>query len=191
MDISDTLAPNSDQLDAIDLHHSGPRVFTVASVSKGPADQPVQVHLAEFPRPWRPGKSMRRVLADCWGKEASQWIGHRVRLWCDPKVSFGGQQVGGVRVLAVSHIDTAKSVPLIITRGKTAMYKVEPLAEDPAISAETLDALYSLFASKGIPEEAQLSGVRSVTGSRAATLDAITEQEAQQVIDALKGRPDA
>jgi hypothetical protein len=61
-DISDTLAPTSDQLDAVDLL-GGPRTFTVAKVTKGNPEQPVQIHLAEFPRVWRPGKSMRRVLA--------------------------------------------------------------------------------------------------------------------------------
>lgn len=132
-DISETLAPKSEQLDAIDLHQSGPRVFTVEKVTAGSAEQPVQIHLVEFDRPWRPSKSMRRVLADCWGPEASQWTGRRFRLWCDPRVSFGGQEVGGVRILAVSHIDKPKSVPLIVTRGKAAMYKVDPLpAEDPA-----------------------------------------------------------
>ena len=54
MDISDTLAPNSDQLDAVDLI-GGPRTFTITKVSKGNAEQPVNVHLAEFPRVWRPG----------------------------------------------------------------------------------------------------------------------------------------
>ena len=67
-DISDTLAPNSNQLDNIDLRGGPPRIFTVTKVDvrKGD-DQPVSVHLAEFPRPWKPGKNMRRVLAHCWG----------------------------------------------------------------------------------------------------------------------------
>ena len=70
MDISDTLAPTSDQLDAVDLL-GGPQTFTVSGVSRGSAEQPVNIDLAEFPRPWRPGKSMRRVLVACWGPDAS------------------------------------------------------------------------------------------------------------------------
>ena len=58
-DISDTLAPNSDQLDAIDLL-GGPRTFTIADVSRGSDEQPVQIALAEFPRPWRPGEGRAR-----------------------------------------------------------------------------------------------------------------------------------
>lgn len=129
MDISDTLAPNSDQLDAVDLL-SGARTFTVERVVKGSADQPVQVHLAEFPRPWRPGKSMRRVLAAVWGPEAAEWTGRRLTLFCDPNVKFGGEAVGGIRIQAMSHLEKQKSIPLLVARGKSAPYTVKPLIED-------------------------------------------------------------
>ncbi len=128
MDISDTLAPKSDQLDAVDLL-GGPQTFTITDVSKGNAEQPVNVHLAEFPRVWRPGKSMRRVLAACWGTEASAWVGRRVTLYCDERVMFGNDVVGGTRIAALSHIDKAKSVPLLVKRGKSATFTVDPLPD--------------------------------------------------------------
>lgn len=131
MDISDTLAPKSDQLDAVDLLGSPPRIFTVAEVTRGNAEQPVQVRLAEFPRVWRPGKSMRRVLASCWGKDASQWVGRRVELFCDETVAFGGEKVGGTRISRLSHIDGPKSVPIIIKKGRSGGYKVDPLPDAP------------------------------------------------------------
>ena len=130
MDISDTLAPNSDQLDACDLI-GHPRTFTITEVSKGNAEQPVQIKLAEFPRVWRPGKSMRRVLAACWGTDASAWVGRRVTLYCDETVRFGNDVVGGTRIAALSHIDKPKSVPLLISRGKSATFKVQPLPNEP------------------------------------------------------------
>ena len=139
MDISDTLAPNSDQLDAVDLL-GGPQTFTIAKVSKGKDDQPVNIHLAEFPRPWRPGKSMRRVLVACWGPDASQYVGRRVTLWCDPTVRFGGQEVGGVRITHLSHIDKPKKTPLLVTRGKSAIYVVEPLPDAPSAPAAPTEA---------------------------------------------------
>ena len=77
MDLTDTIAPTSDQLDAVDLL-SGPRTFTIKGVSKGNAEQPVNIVLFGFPRPWRPGKSMRRVLVACWGPDASKYAGRRV-----------------------------------------------------------------------------------------------------------------
>ena len=130
MDISDTLAPNSDQLDAVDLL-SGPRTFTIERVSKGDAEQPVNIHLAEFPRVWRPGKSMRRVLVAAWGPDASAYVGRRVTLYRDPTVVFGGAAVGGTRISHLSHIDKAKKVPLLVSRGKSAMFTVEPLSNEP------------------------------------------------------------
>jgi hypothetical protein len=131
MDISDTLAPNSDQLDAVDLL-SGERTFTITEVSRGNAEQPVQIHLAEFPRPWRPGKSMRRVLVAAWGPDASAYVSRRVTLYCDPNVTFGKEKVGGTRIRALSHIDKALRVPLLVSRGKSATFTVEPLADSPA-----------------------------------------------------------
>jgi len=134
MDISDTLAPDSTQLDAVDLL-GGPRIFTITDVTRGKDDQPVQIHLAEFPRVWRPGKSMRRVLAKCWGTDASVYVGRRVKLYCDESVRFGNDVVGGTRIAALSDITGTQKVPLLVSRGKSATYIVEPLAaaeiEDP------------------------------------------------------------
>lgn len=131
MDISATLAPDSDQLDACDLLQ-GPQTFTITKVSKGNPEQPVQIALAEFPRVWRPGKSMRRVIAACWGVETSVWLGRRVTLYCDESVRFGADAIGGTRVSHLSHIDAAKKIPLLVSRGKMAMFTVQPLADEPA-----------------------------------------------------------
>jgi hypothetical protein len=131
-DISETLAPKSDQLDAVDLL-GGPQTFTITKVSKGNAEQPVNVHLAEFPRVWRPGKSMRRVLAACWGTDAATWIGRRVTLYCDQSVMFGNDVVGGTRISHLSHIDGRKAVPLLVKRGKSATFTVEPLPDAPTL----------------------------------------------------------
>ena len=135
MDISDTIAPNSDQLDAVDLL-SGPRTFTIERVSKGSAEQPVNIHLAEFPRVWRPGKSMRRVLVAIWGPDASAYVGRRLTLFCDETVVFGGVAVGGVRISAMSEIDKRRKVPLIVSRGKSAIWTVDPLPDAPPAAAE-------------------------------------------------------
>ena len=131
MDLSDTVQPTSDQLDAIDLSLSGPRTFTITKVEKNNGDQPVNIHLAEFPRVWRPGKSMRRVLIYAWGPDASAYVGRRVELFCDPSVKFGGEAVGGTRIRALSHIAKALTIPLLAARGKSAMFRVAPLPDAP------------------------------------------------------------
>lgn len=135
MDITDSLAPNSDQLDAIELA-GGPRTFTIKSVSQGNAEQPVNVHFHDFPRAWRPSKGMRRVLALCWGVDASEWAGRRVTLYLDPEVTFGKEKPGGTRISHLSHIDRPKKVPLLVARGRSAMFTVEPLRDEPAAPTE-------------------------------------------------------
>jgi hypothetical protein len=126
MDMTDSIAPKSDQLDAVDLL-SGPRTFTIERVSKNNAEQPFNFHLAEFPRVWRPGKSMRRVIVAAWGPDADKYAGHRVTLFCDPSVQFGGEMVGGTRISHMTGIDKPLKVPLLIKRGKSAMFIVQPL----------------------------------------------------------------
>ena len=135
-DITDTLAPNSDQLDAVDLL-TGPRTFTVERVVVNKSDQPVNVHLRGFPRVYRPGKNMRRVLAALWGSDSATWTDRSLTLYCDKTVQFGGQTVGGIRISHMSHIDGVQKASVIPTRGKSALWTVQPLKDAPAPSAHT------------------------------------------------------
>lgn len=190
MDITETLAPTSDQLDAVDLV-GGPRVFTVERVSKGNAEQPVQVHLAEFDRVWRPGKSMRRVLAAGWGTDSSKWTGRKVELYCDPAVMFGGQAVGGTRISRMSHIDKALKVPLLIKRGKSAVFTVQPLPADAATQARTPDlkALAAAFKAAGITDKAgMLAFAVEVAGRDLASAGDLTADEVDKVVAALRDK---
>lgn len=132
MDISETIVPKSDQLNAEDLL-TGPRTFTVEKVTKGSAEQPVDIHLVEFPgRPFRPSKTVRRILVNAWGPEASAYVGRRMTLYRDPAVKFGGMDVGGIRVSHLSNIDKPLSVALTVSRGKRQPYTVQPLPDAPA-----------------------------------------------------------
>lgn len=127
MDISDTLQAKSDQLNSDDLI-GGPRLYTIEKVSAGDTEQPVNVHLVENPgHPYRPSKSMRRVLVALWGKEASVWHGRQFVLYRDPQVKFGGEVVGGIKVSHASHIDGPQSIPLTVKRGQKARHTVDPL----------------------------------------------------------------
>jgi hypothetical protein len=130
LDLTDSIAPKSDQLDAVDLL-SGPRTFTIERISAHNAEQPFNFHLAEFPRVWRPGKSMRRVIVAAWGSKAENYIGQRITLYCDPTVTFGNDITGGTRISHMSGIDKALSVPLLVKRGKSATFTVKPL---PAVA---------------------------------------------------------
>ena len=132
MDISSTIEADSSQVNADDLIGS-PRTVTITGVNKGAADQPVNIELAEFPgRAYRPCKSMRRVLVLAWGSDASAYVGRRLTLFNDPSVKWGGQSVGGIRIAAMSHIQSRITVSLTVTRGKRSPFTVDPLPDEPA-----------------------------------------------------------
>lgn len=141
MDLSESISPKSDQMDYEDLL-SGERTFTITEVRKGPSvDQPVEIVLNEFPRPWRPAKTVRRLLVAAWGADASQYIGRRVTLYGDETVKWAGQPVGGIRVKALSHIDKPLTVALTVTRGKRVPHTVQPLPDAPPQATPTLDEI--------------------------------------------------
>ncbi|NKU37726.1 hypothetical protein [Prescottella equi] len=131
MDLTESIAPKSDQLNAEDLL-SGPRTVQIESVTKGSAEQPVNIHLVEFPgRPFRPSKTVRRILVSAWGPDASTYVGRRMSLYRDASVRFGGQEVGGIRVSHLSHIDKRLTLALTVTRGRRTPHVVEPLPDAP------------------------------------------------------------
>lgn len=139
MDISTTIAPKSDQLNADDLI-TGPQIVTITKVSRGTPDQPVNIATAEFGdgRPFKPCKSMRRVMVAAWGKDASAYIGRRMMLYRDPSVRYGGQETGGIRISAMSHIEDRLIISLTVTRGRRAPFTVEPLSEPAPVSPDVV-----------------------------------------------------
>jgi hypothetical protein len=131
MDITETIAPRSDQMNAEDLL-TGPRTFTVESVTRGSAEQPVEIHLVGFPgRPFKPSKTVRRILVAAWGSDADAYVGRRMTLYRDPAVRFGKDEVGGIRVSHLSDIDKRIQLALTVTRGKRAPFIVDPLPPVP------------------------------------------------------------
>jgi hypothetical protein len=130
MDIKKTVEPKSDQLNYDDVA-SAPLTVTIVEVKAGPPDQPVELHNAEYPgRPYKPGKSMRRVLIAAWGAEASAYVGRKALLYGDPTITFGKDAVGGIRIRALSHITEPLTVPLTVTRGRRTPFTVQPLPTD-------------------------------------------------------------
>jgi hypothetical protein len=130
MDISETLAPRSDQQN-FDDYLAGPRTVTIAAGTvTGNAEQPVSLELVEYPgRPYKPNKSMRRVIAKAWGTETDNYVGRRMTLVGNPDVKYGGKAVGGIEVAAMSHLDGPLTMPLTETRGRKRMFTVQPLTE--------------------------------------------------------------
>jgi hypothetical protein len=135
MDITATLAPKSDQMNADDLI-VGPRTITVTKVDVAPkSEQPVAIHFdGDNGRPWRPCLSMRRVLAEAWGPDSSHYVGRGITIYREPGAMYGGRQVGGIRLSHLSHIDGPLTVMLTASRGKRLPYVVLPL-QAPSLAA--------------------------------------------------------
>ena len=178
MDISETIAPNSAQVNAEDLL-SGPRTVTVTNVEKGNAEQPVFIHLAEFPgRTFRPAKTVRRILIAVWGAEAAGYTGRRMTIYNDPSVRFGGQAVGGIRISHMSHIDKPVSISLTVTRGKRAQFTVDPLVEatDPMVVQKAVAAIRNAAT---IPELDKIGAHADKVGISGEVRDAIDTRRAE------------
>ena len=127
MDLSHTIAPKSDQMNADDLI-SGNRIITITDVTANDSDQPVSIRFdGDDGKPYKPCKSMRRVMISIWGKNASDWIGQSIELYRDPNVKYAGQAVGGIRIAKATGIKETKKLMLTVTRSKRAPYNIEPL----------------------------------------------------------------
>lgn len=142
MNLSETIVPKSDQLNADDLI-AGPKTITITSVTRGSAEQPVIIHYqGDDGHPYKPGKSMRRVLVAMWGPDAKTYVGKSLTLYRDSSIRFGGDEVGGVRISHATDIARPFEIALTVTRGKRKPFTVEPLkrvsaaqlppAQDPA-----------------------------------------------------------
>lgn len=138
MDISDTIIARSNQQNFED-YVTGPKTATISNVKRGNAEQPVSIELVEYPgRPYKPSKSMRRVLVKAWGPDASTYVGRRLKIVGNPDITYGGIAVGGLEIVAMSHIDREFTMALTVTRGKKKKHTVQPLP-DPAPTVTVQD----------------------------------------------------
>jgi len=131
IDLRPTIAPKSDQLNADDLIGTT-KTITITSVRLcGEPDQPVAVHFeGDNGKPYKPGKSMRRVMVKIWGDDASQFVGRRMTLYRDDSVKFGGLNVGGIRISHMSEIDREVAMVLSESKTKRQPFSVKPLFDE-------------------------------------------------------------
>ena len=131
-DMTETIVPRSDQINADSLL-AGPITIRVTEVVIGGGEQPVTIHYEhDGGKPFRPGKSMRRVLVKAWGADATDYIGRSMTLYTDPTIKFGGMEVGGIRISHLSHIDRTLTMALTETKGRKKPFVVQPLVIEPA-----------------------------------------------------------
>ena len=131
-DMTSVIQPKTDQLNADSLL-TGPITVTITDVTIRPGtEQPVSIfYSGDNGKPYKCCKSMARVLVHCWGADANEYKGRSMTLYCDPKVKWGGMEVGGIRISHMSHIDRPMTMALTASKSKRELFTVMPLGKEP------------------------------------------------------------
>jgi hypothetical protein len=157
-----TIIPKSDQLNAEDFMSTN-AMIRVLGVDVDPGrDQPVWIYNDyDQKRPYKPSKSMRKILVDAWGDDENAWVGRRLLLFRDPEVTFGGDKVGGIVISHMTHIKGDFKIKLQIKRGKQKEYTVKKLPDEPVASQTGIDPV-ALAAAADILTKAASHGVEAL-----------------------------
>lgn len=154
IDISSTIIPKSDQLNADQLLADNLTITVTRVTVGGGDDQPVSIfYEGDKGRPYKPCKTMRKLLAYAWGSNAADWIGRAMTLYNEPDVKFGGELVGGIRISHLSDIPSDIRVSLTTTRGKKTATSVKRMDRPVSVdhiglinAAADMDELKTAFA---------------------------------------------
>lgn len=180
-DMRAVIVPKSDQINADDML-GGPMTITITGVTIKPGtEQPVSIAFeGDNNKPYKPCKSMARVMVQCWGHDANQYVGRSMTLYCDPKVTWGGMAVGGIRISHMTDINGTQIMALTATKGSKKPFTVQPLAiQKDTAPAPTLAEWFKAL-------DAELALVETD-----ADLDAIKARQDVQNMLADDGRPKA
>lgn len=127
MNLLESIAPKSDQLNADDLI-GGPKTVQITKVSAASGEQPIAINYeGDNGKPYMPCKSMRRVLVHCWGDNGHKFVGRSMTLYRDEKVIYGGIEVGGIRISHMSDISGKITMALTANRKSRKPFVVNPL----------------------------------------------------------------
>ena len=167
-DMSRVIIPKSDQINADDLL-AGPRTITVASVSIRPGtEQPVSIHFeGDEGKPYKPCKSMCRVMVQLWGPDANNYVGRSMTLYCDPSVQWGGMKVGGIRISHMTHIEGQATLALTATKGSRKPFVVKPLVQEKPKDAPVAEPTFIQKVQGHLDAAPDRDSVAAVRGSKA------------------------
>ena len=159
IDLRQTIAPKSDQLNADDLI-AGPMTIRVTRVSLcAEPDQPIAISFeGDNGKPYKPCKSMRRLLVSVWGPDGSAYAGRSMTLYRDEKVKFGGAEVGGIRISHMSDIDKPVTVALTVTKSVRRPFQVKPLRDEPPAVTVAIDDVLAEIAAAA--DQSQLDALK-------------------------------
>lgn len=149
VNLSKSIEPKSDQLNADDLIDKSITITVRDVKGFSDAQQPIGIYYeGDNNKPYKPCKSMRRVLVKVWGVDGKNYIGKQMTLYRDDSVMFGGIAVGGIRISHVSDIEKPITMALTANRASRKPYTVKPLQVDKEL--EALKKRIQSAASKGI-----------------------------------------
>jgi hypothetical protein len=157
-DMKSAIVPKSDQLNADDLL-TGPITIKITGVTiHGGQEQPVAIsYEGDKGKPYKSCKSMNRVLVHAWGADANKYVGRSLTLYCDPKVKWGGMEVGGIRISHMSHIEAPMTMALTATKGNKKPFTVKPIAESAptasSVESEMVTSLRFALGNAGMSEK--------------------------------------
>lgn len=143
LDISKTTAPKTDQQNFDEYANGETRIIKITSVrGVENKEQPIIIGFEnDNGKPYKPCLSMRRVLVRCWGKNGLDYVGRYLELYGDPKVTYAGLAVGGIRIKAMSHISEPITMALTATKSARKAYTVLPLKIEEPKTDPQLDLL--------------------------------------------------
>lgn len=163
MTINMATEPKSDQMNYDDFIGGVTKTITITDIksSGNSNDQPISIHYeGDNGKPYKPCKSMRRVMVHGWGDDGLKYIGKSLILFGDPDVKWAGKNVGGIRISHLSHIEHEINVSLTSSKGQRKLFQVKPLKVDMGnideevenVSAEDIYKEALFHAEKGIGE---------------------------------------
>lgn len=133
-DMLKVIEPKSDQINAEDLIGRDMTITVKAVTVRAGTEQPVSIEFNGSEKVFRPCKTVSRILVAAWGPDTSVYPGRSLTLYRDAKVKWGGMEVGGIRVRAMSHIDAPLKLALAESKKNRTITVVQPLKIEAAQS---------------------------------------------------------
>jgi len=113
---------------------------------------------------------MRHVLMAARGYDGRDWIGKSLRVFHDPQVRFGGEDVGGVRISHMTDIPGKRiELKLTASKGKKTLYVIERM--EPKASGPTLAHVLQLIATAANNEDMKAAKAAAQTLRNQADID--------------------
>ena len=140
-DMLRTIIPKSDQLNYDDFISGQPKTVKITAVTVSQKEQPVTINYeGDNGKPFKPCKSMCRVLIHAWGADSKNYVGKQLTLYGDPKVRFAGLDTGGIRISHMSHRKEKLVLALTATKANRKPYTVLPMGEEKKVAVQKQEA---------------------------------------------------